>query len=654
MNRDFTSYSYKTFNNDFFYEETLISDKTTVVTFFNEEKKASTEVKLAFIDKENAKNIFDNKKNINLKNCFFEDFPQIYGDFLKLKISDCILINKSIITIDIEISGKTDLSGSFFISPEIDFSNSIFNSSVNFTNVLIQTDNFVFNEVTLSNGINFKNAIFTDGIKQFEKIDVTKGDVNFNNVDFNDGNISFQDSKLGEDRKTFIFSRFGIGFIDFTRTNFGGNLISFERTILGDGNITFRSANFGSGTVDFRRTEFGNGEKLFVHTDFGDGNVKFVNSIFKSGKISFRLADFGKGNVDFHFTHFGKTDLLFDRTKFHDGTFDFRGVDIEKGRVIFNHLEFGDGDFIFESFELKKGSFSIKNSVFGKGFFNFENALCSNINLNVENVDFGYGSVSFLNSKFKKITLKNTQINSYFDLRVKKAEKLDLANSVIKDVLDLNPTKEDLNINDIRLQGVRLLGRIYIDWKRSNVKNKILSQEVSFKEKSDQFRILKENYRNMGLYEFEDLAYVEFKRMESKEKLNQIEEKGFFTKIKKRLFHGFEVLIFDKMGKYATDPISVLFSMGIIYLIFSFLFLMLEYIFPKNAQILSSLFEPDSPEILGNAGKAFYHSAITFLTIGYGDYYPIGIIRFLSGVEGFIGLFMMSYFTVAFVRKILR
>ena len=52
--------------------------------------------------------------------------------------------------------------------------------------------------------------------------------------------------------------------------------------------------------------------------------------------------------------------------------------------------------------------------------------------------------------------------------------------------------------------------------------------------------------------------------------------------------------------------------------------------------------------------KAMYHSAITFLTIGYGDYYPTGGCRGLSIAEGWAGLFMMAYFTVAFVRKILR
>lgn len=53
-------------------------------------------------------------------------------------------------------------------------------------------------------------------------------------------------------------------------------------------------------------------------------------------------------------------------------------------------------------------------------------------------------------------------------------------------------------------------------------------------------------------------------------------------------------------------------------------------------------------------GRSFYHSAITFFTIGYGDFVPVGAIRLFCGFEGFIRVFLMAYFTVAFVRKILR
>ena len=55
-------------------------------------------------------------------------------------------------------------------------------------------------------------------------------------------------------------------------------------------------------------------------------------------------------------------------------------------------------------------------------------------------------------------------------------------------------------------------------------------------------------------------------------------------------------------------------------------------------------------KILGN----LYFSAITFFTVGYGDCSPLGFFKILAPIDGFIGVFLMSYFTVAFVRKILR
>jgi hypothetical protein len=110
-----------------------------------------------------------------------------------------------------------------------------------------------------------------------------------------------------------------------------------------------------------------------------------------------------------------------------------------------------------------------------------------------------------------------------------------------------------------------------------------------------------------------------------------------------------ETLVFDQIGHYATNPLRVLVSMAI-----SFVFITLLYVFliaVGLGDIVSSVGDPDHLPLVT---KSIYHSAITFLTIGYGDYYPSGVIRWLSGIEGFVGLFLMSYFTVAFVRKVLR
>jgi hypothetical protein len=83
------------------------------------------------------------------------------------------------------------------------------------------------------------------------------------------------------------------------------------------------------------------------------------------------------------------------------------------------------------------------------------------------------------------------------------------------------------------------------------------------------------------------------------------------------------------------------------FLFFSFLYFVLMV--GTSADIIASV-----DDQLSIIARSFYHSAITFLTIGYGDHYPYGSIRWVSSIEGFFGLFLMSYFTVAFVRKVLR
>ncbi len=222
-----------------------------------------------------------------------------------------------------------------------------------------------------------------------------------------------------------------------------------------------------------------------------------------------------------------------------------------------------------------------------------------------------------------------------------------MSETIVKDIIDLSPHDYDTRISEIDLSGMRLLGRLYIHWIDSDLKNIIHSQNSSNRSKSEQFRILKENYFSIGEYAFEDAAYVEFKRLEAKADLKDAIKRNKNNKYWAHIAYWLQKILFDKMGLYATNPVRVLISMFFAYLFFVLLYAILPFI--MDTDIISG-----TGAILSQTEKAFYHSGITFLTIGYGDFYPHGIIRWLSNVEGFIGLFMMSYFTVAFVRKILR
>ena len=52
--------------------------------------------------------------------------------------------------------------------------------------------------------------------------------------------------------------------------------------------------------------------------------------------------------------------------------------------------------------------------------------------------------------------------------------------------------------------------------------------------------------------------------------------------------------------------------------------------------------------------SALYMSVVTFSTLGYGDYRPIGITRFFASIEALTGLILMSLFIVTFARVTIR
>lgn len=443
------------------------------------------------------------------------------------------------------------------------------------------------------------------------------------------------------------------GGIDFVNSHFAHGNVSFYKSIFSDGDADFSNVNFGNGDVNFQFVEFGNGAINFENTVFGDGDVLFVNTHFGTGKVSFKNVYFGTGIVDFHFARFDKGDISFDKAVFAGPSVDFKRVEFGDGKLDFTRTIFGDGDVNFEETEYGKGRKNFRRAVFGEANVTFELANFGEEEVSFENAEFGKGKLSFFKSTAGTISFKNCQLNNYLDLRVENCNAIDLSNTIIKDIVDLKPGFSKVVIKQLNLTGIRNLGKIFIDWEANDVYHLISTQtETTNAEKADQFRIIKEDFNSSGKYDDEDKAYVEFKRFElAAYKETAGKKKSFFGKLKIQLNVYFQWLIFDKMGLYATNPIRVWTSMIVVYLIFSMLFFILPFI--GGGEIRNGL-SPENVEPMHSFFLSLYYSAITFFTIGYGDYFPYGPMRWLACAEGFSGVFMMSYFTVAFVRKILR
>lgn len=475
-----------------------------------------------------------------------------------------------------------------------------------------------------------------------------------------DASLDFSNALIEGEEFSLEESWVSGGDVDFESAQFITPLISFHNTHLPNGHfnfknvviigkeVSFKNCQFGDGVKDFQYSSFNASVVTFTNAEFGDGDVNFINAIFSSKKVSFKIARFGAGKVDFHFAAFKEVDLSFERTEFGSGRVDFRTVEFGKGRVNFNRSVFEDGEVVFDECEMDAGKFSFKRAILGSGGFSFEEVMFENVDVSFERTLFCDERISFYKSWFNNLSLGFCHLNGFVDLRVCKCGTLDLSSTVVRDIIDIKPHEFKAYIDTLIMAGMRLLGRLYIDWTGNNVKQLINNQsEHSYQIKAEQFRTLKENFKNLGLYNSEDRAYVEFKRCESKANLIESVKEKPLKAIYQYPLYWFKLLLFDRAGLYATSPARVLVTMITCFVIFSLVYYFMLLWSP--ADIIASV-----DDQLSMMARSFYHSAITFLTIGYGDHYPYGAVRWVSSLEGFVGLFLMSYFTVAFVRKVLR
>jgi hypothetical protein len=519
----------------------------------------------------------------------------------------------------------------------------------------INIDNFYISEFSLSvyrrlNNIEKKELVPIKGFSARNAFFEAKTTTDFSYSSFADGDVSFEGTHFAKGKVLFNGSVFGKGNVTFSNTLFGDGNIEFTGSIFGEGDFLFKNAVVKDGIKDFQDIQFGNGEVSFANTEFNSGELLFINTRFNSGRFNFKVTRITGGKVDFHYSVFGNCEIIFERTEFGNSRVDFRTVDFGSGRINFNRSVFGNGEVNFEGASCKSGKIQFKKAEMGTGSKNFNLMEMEDTDISFERTEFGNGDISFYESKFHNISLKSCHLNHYVDLRLSKAELLDISDTIVRDITDLEPYDFPVEIKTLDMSGMRLIGKIFINWRHNKCKKAIINQEgTTLRQKAEQFRILKENFSGTGKYEDEDEAYIMFKRYEAKSWLTEQKEKGGILKPVSYIPYSFQWLVFDKIGLYATSPGRVLLSVVLFWIFFGSVYYAIDL--SGFGSTVSSVGNPDNMSPLL---QSFYHSAITFFTIGYGDVYPKGLSRIISGLEGFMGVFMMSYFTVAFVRKVLR
>jgi len=488
------------------------------------------------------------------------------------------------------------------------------------------------------NGFSARNAFFE-----------TAFNIDLSYAEFNSETFNVEGSMFVGKEVTLHSTYFNTNGFNFSNCFIKTDKFDATKTRFKDGDINFKNTIFDKGVKDFQDADFGSGDVHFTNTEFGDGDVSFINSRFNDGDATFKVARFGEGKVDFHYSKFGKGSISFEQTEFGNGRTDFRTVEFGTGRTTFNRCVFGDGEVNFEGAECVLGKVSLKRATFGNTRVIFDLYQGKDSELIFERSTFP-ADVSFRGAILKGLHLDECQFNSLLNIHVESCDYLSLMGCTFRDIVEFYTHGDPPKVNILNLAGMRLLGILYLDWEVNTLDKLIYNQtDTSWREKAEQFRVLKQNFNNSGQYDDEDKAYIEFKRNENKAILTESLSKKKVSALWQYPSFGFKKLVFDWMGLYATSPGRVVLSNIVMIFTFAMIYTVLPYIADTSLVNIN----PESPFWTKFWASAYY-TGITYFTVGYGEIVPIGILRLVADLTAFIGVFMMSYFTVAFVRKILR
>jgi len=183
----------------------------------------------------------------------------------------------------------------------------------------------------------------------------------------------------------------------------------------------------------------------------------------------------------------------------------------------------------------------------------------------------------------------------------------------------------DASIKDMTLEGT------VVDPKTNFGKILKSEKEGHYHFASIEYKQIKEVYKSSSLHSLADEYH--YKEMVSKRKLTPLSNPNYWA----NYFFG------DLLCKYGTSFTRVLIWSALLMLGCAFV------LTGPNKLIYNGL-----PLLEASFLDAFYFSIVTFTTLGYGDLYAIGPMRFVAAGEAFIGAALMALFTVIIARNIIR
>lgn len=529
----------------------------------------------------------------------------------------------------------------------------------------------VFFKVVFNNGASFYMAKFR-GITDFRDSEFRVSDYDelfiysdyhkwaITGVTFNEASFEYA---------LFERAKFYAG-CEFNQIN--ANWLSFEKCKFGGDNEVsslFRDSELGG--IDFSGSEF-RGSVIFTQSIF-KGIAKFYNVKFNASEgmvVAFNGAKF-YDDADFYKATFNVA-VNFNDSCFYGKT-GFQGCVFEQ-QAEFYRATFKGNETSFASSTFK-GVVHFEFAEFGKTTFNF--AVFEN-------------GASFKNAKFEGDAL-------FWELTILKPlefhdatfkSKAEFLRCKFRDAVEFSEASfNDVSFDWSLFEGIAELTAVYhgkasfkrstfhlgvqIDWDRVKVER--------IESKKELIRIYVATLKQEGRIREATKVALQFRK-----ELNQYKRKK--GRLKERIQAYFEWIIFDLPTDYLTNSIKAFKSSILIVLVFAFLYWGISFTSQGAIYSSSCVFSPDNLALNTNINFTstfdvelngskldiqglsisnvsdqkivtltgcirkneeseikhlfdyLYFSLVTFTTLGYGDFHPVGILKILAGIEAFLGV----------------
>ena len=387
------------------------------------------------------------------------------------------------------------------------------------------------------------------------------------------------------------------------------------------------------GDINFNNIEF-NEDPKFINAKFIYGSISFIGTRFEE-KTSF-LGVLFNGSVNFSKASFQKE-------------VEFKGVKFEGGPTFFKDVSFS-GDVVFQG-NFFRNDIDFRGAIF-HGNFNcsFDKFNGSEINFNCADINHNFDicltEKNHLNLNFESIT-------TYFAFTNIKIIVKNGGISFRNTLLDkISLCFEIYNDSYVDFEGARIKDTVF---RRDHIEGYIIQENKKSYDKAKEIYItLKNNFHSIGRYDDESWAFKKEKDMERKSNCH-------FKTLHKWLWSCFLNAIYG----YGEKPWNVVIAAGVVILFSALLFSLIGIGNPEIIELKGIAVHQNSGNIFDLASKgllknnvirnfpdSLYFSAITFTTLGYGDFRPLeGWGRILAGSEAFIGAFMMALFVYTFARR---